>query len=681
MKKNILKVSAAVALALAVFTGCDKDRFAKTNTDPSTIGEGNIPYLFTHAYMEFQPSDYTLWFYVADYVHAFTQVNGGSKASNYNIEGAYGGVGSQFMKVKRYELEIRDIMSRLSEEESNMYATIPAITNILGAYLAVFDTDMLGSMPYSEAGQARYGGTLTPKYDTQEELFNTLLDELDADIAILSNPGDQIALGSNDPMYGGNYDKWINFANGVKLKIAVRLLHQNKAKALQIAQQVANSGHIMTVGDSFIYNKGTNNDGGDYTYQTGNGLGPGIATANKTIIDFMKKNTDPRMLVMFTKNGFNSEVVKSFFKAESIAIANKTVKRAPDAEEVPYNMDRDIPQVPSYILENIDYHMDTMEVEVEMELKDGQEKPDTVKVEVETKVFDGWKGLGEPWVRYYGVPLGIDISEDEKWRYEENYFLSNKFRVVDGSVDRSYSPYSSMSERLLRGRCSTFNFPTPVSMDQQQITTEYQAGVPWWGMGMTAGEINLYLAELALAGASLPQSAAAYFEAGVRASAEEYRTYATKNKIPYSTEPYCWAGDEFDAPTATYGAEEIDRMLANSDYKLTGNHAEDLEKVYIQQYLHFMYQPVDQFVSARRGGVPKIGSSYLPWNTTFNPTDVPRRLYQATPTETDILKEVKEEAFREQGFTFCTGDAFQTLNTERVWYDQGAPQWGAGPNL
>ena len=29
-----------------------------------------------------------------------------------------------------------------------------------------------GSMAYTEAYQARYGGTLTPKYDTQAELFD-----------------------------------------------------------------------------------------------------------------------------------------------------------------------------------------------------------------------------------------------------------------------------------------------------------------------------------------------------------------------------------------------------------------------------------------------------------------------------------------------------------------------------
>ena len=38
-------------------------------------------------------------------------------------------------------------------------------------------------------------------------------------------------------------------------------------------------------------------------------------------------------------------------------------------------------------------------------------------------------------------------------------------------------------------------------------------------------------------------------------------------------------------------------------------------------------------------------------------------------------------AYAEEGFTPTTGDAGATLNTERVWYDKGAPQWGAGPNL
>ena len=651
MKKNILMLSAAVVMALSVFSGCDKNRYAEINTDPATVGEGNVPFLFTQAYLSFEPSSYLYWFYISKITKRMAQVNGGSQSDTFNNMGELGGIGSQFVAVKRYELEIRDILSRMDKEEADKYANVSAITNVLTAYLAVLDSDLFGSMPYSEACLARYGGTLTPKYDTQEELFNTLLNELDADIAVLSHPEGQVSLNSQDPMYGGDFNKWLKVANGVKLKIAVRLLHQNKAKALQIAQEVAASGQIMTVGESFIYNKGRskgpNSDMWDYAYHFGDGVG-GMGTANKTIIDFMKANQDPRMLVMYTKNEFNSEIVQLFFDAEA-------EQRAAGVSE-----DR-IPAIPSYVLEEIDYTVDAS----------GK------------KTFVGWKGLGEPWVRYHGVPLGINISNDPAYRLENNYFNSDRWLIETAAGTKSYSPYSGLTERLVRGRLGNFVFPTvPGDVSQIAYTSLYpdNGAIPWWGMGLTAGEVNLYLAELSLAGASLPKTAAAYFEAGVRASAEEYMIYASKNDIPYIDESKCYTKDKLDAPTG-YGAAEIDAMMANPAYQLTGNHTDDLEKVYIQQYLHFMYQPVEQFVSARRGGVPKIGSAYLPWNKEFDPNVVPRRLYISQPTDTDVMKDIKIAAYAEEGFTCTDGNQPATLNKERVWYDKGAPQWGAGPNL
>ena len=60
--------------------------------------------------------------------------------------------------------------------------------------------------------------------------------------------------------------------------------------------------------------------------------------------------------------------------------------------------------------------------------------------------------------------------------------------------------------------------------------------------------------------------------------------------------------------------------------------------------------------------------------------EIPRRFYQTQPTDADKMKEQLEAAFQEQGFTFCDGTSPSTLNTERVWYDKGAPNFGEGPN-
>ena len=639
MKQNIFKIFAAVVLASVVFSACNKSEYAKINTNPASISEGNPSYLFTQGYLEFEPSSYLYWYYISKIVKNFDQVNGGSTSDTYNTMGELGGIGSQWIAVKKYENDIKDVVSRYPEEDQPKYQHMTAILNVLANYLAVLDTDLYGSMPFSEAAQARYGGTLTPKYDTQEEIFDTILKELDDDIDAFKNATDQINPGSQDPMYGGNVSKMIKVANGVKLKVAVRLLHQNKSKALQIAQEVAASdANIMTTADDFFFNRGMSSDNGmgDYAFHFGNGV-EGMGTANKTIVDFMKKNMDPRVFIIYAKNSFNSEVVQAFFDAQA---------------------NGETPEIPDYIMEDVIYSVDA----------DGH------------KHFESWAEPGEPWVRIQGVPRGINISQLPEYLSGNNYFDSDKWKVKLNDSDKTYSPYSSQNERLVRGRCGSFTFPTvPGRTLQLAANVGYDAGIPWYGMGITAGEMNLYLAELSLAGASLPKSAAQYFEAGVRASAAEYNTYATLNQIPYIDALH--TSDIEDDATIAITDAMIDEMMSHSDYQLTGNHSDDLEKVYIQQYLHFMYQPTEQFVTARRGGIPKIGSAYIPWNSSYDPTIIPRRLYQTQPNETDIMREAKIAAFQEQGFSFTTGDAGAKLNTERVWYDKNAPQWGAGPNL
>ena len=640
MKNNIFKIFAALALVTVLLAGCNKEKYAKINTDPSTIGEGNVSRFFTQAYLDFEPSSYLYWYYISKIVKRFDQVNGGSTSDTYNTMGELGGIGSQFVAVRRLEMDMKELVKVMDEADQPKYANILSMVNVLSCYLAVLDSDLYGSMPFTEACQARYGGTLTPKYDTQAELFTELLRELDEDIATFTNSVNQISPSGQDMMYGGDAAKWRKLANGVKLRIAVRLLHADKAKALAIAGEVAASeANIMTPADAFIYNKGRSGDNsmGDYAFHFGNGV-EGMGTASKTIVDFMKKNLDPRVFIFYQKNDFNAEVVQAFFDAQ--AIAASTGEAAPE--------------IPDYIMEEIDYEIDAA----------------TGK-----KVFKGWKGLGEPWVRIQGCPLGINISQLPEYRKGNNYFDSNLWQVKLDGKDKTYNPLSSQTERLVRGRVGTFTFPSAPGKTKQLA---YSGGVPWYGMGITAGEMNLLLAELALAGASLPKSAAAYFEAGVRASAAEYNEYATKNQIPYIDADHCY--DETDLPIAISG-DQIDAMMESADYKLTGNKADDLEKVYIQQYLHYMYQPVEQFVTARRGGIPKKGSAYIPWNESYDATIIPRRLYVTTPNDTDVMAPIIKAAFAEQGFSFTTGDAGATLNTERVWYDKGAPQWGAGPNL
>jgi hypothetical protein len=636
MKQNIFNFkSLALGLCtacLALTVGCSESDYADINTDPSKVTKGDPIFLFTQAQVEYQPFDYLLWFYDGAYTSKFVQAYTPAASFNdlFNKMAELGGVGSQSIKVKLYENEINSVLSSMPADKAAQYTHLSAMANALSVYMALFDTDLFGSRPYSEAARARLDGTLTPKYDSQPQLFDQWLKELDADLEKLKVTTTQIAVGNSDLAYNGDAAKWVKFINGIKLKIAVRLLHQDKARAIKIAEEVgaADANVMKDITDDYVYNKGTGGDGGNNTYGTDNSVNLGVSSKN--VIDFMRRNKDPRMLVMFTKNDFNSEVIQAFFDAQARGDNNCAI--------------------PKYVLDQVNYTTDAK----------GH------------KHFVSWKGDGEPWVRYHGLPIGIKLSDDAQYTGDNNYFVATRWKVTDGDKSKTYSPLSYFNEELVRGRVD-YTFPTaPKGKVVQDVEDN-----PLYEMTLSAAEMNLYLAEFKLLGANLPRAAADYFKTGVEASAQAYNRMATLNKIPYYDKAHC--NDPKDEPV-TYDSTAIKTMMTSADYQLTGNRDADLEKVYIQLYLHFYYQPLEQFVTARRSGVPKVGSSLIPWVALKPSKDIPRRFYIAQPEPSDKMRAIIEAAMREQGFSFTDGQNPDVLNAERVWYDKGAPNFGEGPN-
>ena len=73
-------------------------------------------------------------------------------------------------------------------------------------YLSIQDADLYGSRQYTEAEQARYTNPplLLPKYDTQEELLEVWLKELDQTINYLSSNEIKDVLNNQDFIYKGD---------------------------------------------------------------------------------------------------------------------------------------------------------------------------------------------------------------------------------------------------------------------------------------------------------------------------------------------------------------------------------------------------------------------------------------------------------------------------------------------
>ncbi len=631
MKLKYLAIACLLGMGGASFTSCT-DEFAEINSSEKDINNPDLRYLFTQCLFEFEPMDYSAWFYDIPRMSTWAQCTGstGGNQSNFNLITEQGSIGYAVNDVLRYANDLRYHISQLSDDEKAKYEYMGYLCYPLEVFLGMNDSDMYGSRQYSEAEQGRYTDPpiFKPKYDTQEELVNIWLDELDQTINYLtSHPDLEDLLTTQDFIYNGDLSKWAKFANSLKLKIAARLINKDRQRALQIVNEVtaSSAGVLESSADDFVYNRGRYNNHWNNDFPD--------AIASETLMNFMKANKDTRLLSAFEKNEFNGPVMQAFLDQGK--------------------------EIPPYIAEQANFSTDG-------------------------KTFLGWKtekegGIGgEPWVRYYGAPIEIDAGNNTEyqWIFDPTGLLLQLQTSAGGT--RNYNPVSYRNQELVKG---IYDFTYPDAPDATPQTDTRTTA--WYGIYFSSAEVNLLLAEFNLLGASTPKSAQQHLTDGCRQSAEMFDRAAELNQVPYYTE-VC-NNDPLDA-TIQVTSDMIDEMLDHDAFKLTGDKKADLEKVYIQQYIHYILNPIDQFVNVRRSGVPMKGSSILPWQEFSEVIDyttlLPRRCRTMEPSPTDQLRDITIAAYEAQGFTYGTNSNDPaTLNTERVWYDQENPQFGAGPNM
>src|SRR5699024_4019389 len=86
-------------------------------------------------------------------------------------------------------------------------------------------TDTFGMVPFSEAG---VDGILTPKYDTQADIYKGIIEDLDQAMSIIGSQ-ERTGLGiddvgENDVYCGGDLQLWKKLANSLKLRLGMRAL-------------------------------------------------------------------------------------------------------------------------------------------------------------------------------------------------------------------------------------------------------------------------------------------------------------------------------------------------------------------------------------------------------------------------------------------------------------------------
>ena len=149
---------------------------------------------------------------------------------------------------------IHDIDKRLDEMcetsgDNEIDDKVRAQLTVIEAFKTFKVTDMFGDIPYSEAGYIWYNTVENrkPKYDSQESIYKTLLEELVWARDILSNGqaktslgNTYYSLGSYDVMYLNDYYKWAKIANSLILRHALRMYDKDPAYAKPILNEAFN---------------------------------------------------------------------------------------------------------------------------------------------------------------------------------------------------------------------------------------------------------------------------------------------------------------------------------------------------------------------------------------------------------------------------------------------------------
>ncbi|HWR94942.1 MAG TPA: SusD/RagB family nutrient-binding outer membrane lipoprotein [Flavobacterium sp.] len=129
----------------------------------------------------------------------------GTADYNFAWDGMYDGIG-----------DLRNVQRKAAAQGNWNYYLISTTLIVQASQIL---TDFYGDIPYSEAGNK---DILSPKFDSQEQIYDQMIKDLDAALANDLSVSQGEIPGNDDLIFQGNMTKWTKFANTLKLKIYMR---------------------------------------------------------------------------------------------------------------------------------------------------------------------------------------------------------------------------------------------------------------------------------------------------------------------------------------------------------------------------------------------------------------------------------------------------------------------------
>lgn len=296
MKNKIILIFISL-VSLVGLTSCEND-WLDVNKNPNTATKVDAPYLFGYAITSwsgnrtggdcfwpigmmgqvFSTGGNFGWGYAEDRYDISPYSTGNTWKLYYATAGA----------------NLKDAIRLAEEDKKPNYAAQSKI--VLSAL--VYECSMIwGDIPFSEA----WKGIDAPKFDTQKDVLDGVLALLDEALAQIE-VDNKFTIKTEDLYYGGDMQKWIAFANSLKLKVAMVMVDKDTSKATLIKELLSKpliTESMLNVEFPY-YNEAGHKNPKYRLFEKYNGGKNSWFFANDTILDgMMKPLNDPRIPIFY----------------------------------------------------------------------------------------------------------------------------------------------------------------------------------------------------------------------------------------------------------------------------------------------------------------------------------------------------------------------------------------------
>ncbi|KAA6329737.1 hypothetical protein EZS27_021485 [termite gut metagenome] len=265
--KKIIKHTIAVLSAFLISVSCTQN-FEEMNTSSSGVTDEDLTQDNNLIGMHFPTLQQSIYYNYGGegwYFQTFQNLNAdiwsGYMATPSNFTG---GVNNQtyflhnswnddcwsytYDNIMTNQLKVREKCEQVGDDT---YAHFDAINTILRVFAMSRLCDQYGPIIYSKYGESMTGGV----YDSAQDVYKLFFTELDGAVKILAEVIDKpvASFAKFDMTYEGKYDKWMRFANTLRLRLAMRLVKFDANWAKTECEAAINAPQgLMHKDDSFI---------------------------------------------------------------------------------------------------------------------------------------------------------------------------------------------------------------------------------------------------------------------------------------------------------------------------------------------------------------------------------------------------------------------------------------------